>query len=191
MKLKSTQYQLADDIFLKRNFDSHLWQQYIQSNAIIYKYFYKTKSTREKDAMYLNSMTIEHPSKSGKLNGVGKIFLYLLNLHRYTLITTIHFMIDDVEASQSFQLNGFYKFGVPYCLALKLISKHSIDYFLQAIQNIIIKHDKNWHDRVTYQIVLGIFLFSLVSSKKFSFSRNIYSSSLLLAQISQGQSFVI
>ena len=75
-------------------------------------------------------MTIEHPSKSAKLNGVSKIFLDLFNLSKYPLITTIHFMIDDVEDSQYFKPNGFKKFGVPYCLTLKLISKNSIDYFL-------------------------------------------------------------
>ena len=44
-------------------------------------------------------MTIEHSSKLGKLNGVGKIFLDLIDLNKYTLITIIHFMVDDVEAS--------------------------------------------------------------------------------------------
>ena len=186
MKLKFTQYQLANEILLKKKFHSHLWQQYIQANAIRYKYFHNTKSPMEKDAMPLHSMTIEHPSKSRKLNGVGKIFLDLFDLSKYPLITTIHFMIDDVEAIQSFQPNGFKKFGVPYCFTLKLI-----DYFLQAIQKIIIKHDEDWHDRVTYQTIFGIFSFSLISNNKFSLSPNIYSSSLLLAQISQGQSFVI
>ena len=42
---------------------------------------------------------------------------------------------------------------------------------------------------MTYQIVLEIFSFSLASRKKLSFFQNIYSSSLQLAQISQGQSF--
>ena len=96
-------------------------------------------------------MTIEYKSKLGKLNGVGKIFLDLFNLSKYPLISTIHFMIDNVEASESFQPDGFKKFGVPYCLTLKLIYKYSIDYFLQAIEKIIIKHDEDWHDRVTYQ----------------------------------------
>jgi hypothetical protein len=100
-------------------------------------------------------------------------------------------MVDDVEASQSFQPNGLKKFGVPYFFTLKLISKHPIDYFLHAIQNIIIKHHEYWHDRVTYQTVFGIFSLSLVSSKKVGFSPNIYSSSLLLAQFSPRQSFVI
>ena len=58
-------------------------------------------------------------------------------------------MIDDVEASQPFQTNGFKKFGVLYCLTLRLISKNSIDSLLQAIQMIIIKHNKDWHARVT------------------------------------------
>ena len=49
--------------------------------------------------MPVHSMTIKHLSKQGKLNGVGKIFLDLIDLHKYTLITAIHFMVDDVEAS--------------------------------------------------------------------------------------------
>ena len=68
--------------------------------------------------MPLQSMTIEHPSKLGKLNGVGKIFLDLFDLPTYNIITIIHFMVDDVEDSQYFQPNGFKKFGVPYCLTL-------------------------------------------------------------------------
>ena len=62
-------------------------------------------------------------------------------MHKYTLITTIHFMIDDVEASQLFQPNGSKMFGIPYCLTLKLNYKHSIDYFLPNIQNTIIEHN--------------------------------------------------
>ena len=104
---------MADDILLKRTFDSHLWQQYIQVNSIRYKYLYTSKSPREKDAIPLHSMTIEHPSNKGKLNGVGKIFLDLFDMNKYTLITTIHSRIDDVEASYFFQTNGFKKFGVP------------------------------------------------------------------------------
>jgi hypothetical protein len=50
----------------------------------IYKDFHQTKSPREKDAMPLHSMTVEQPSKSGKLNGVGNIFLVLFDLHKYT-----------------------------------------------------------------------------------------------------------
>ena len=99
VKLKSTWYQLDDYILLKRKFDSHLWKQYIQAYAIKYQDFHKTKSSREKYAISLQSMTIEHPSKQGKLNGVGKIFLDLFELSKYPFITTIHFMIDDVEAS--------------------------------------------------------------------------------------------
>ena len=100
-------------------------------------------------------------------------------------------MVDDVEASQPFQTNVFKKFGVPYCLTLKLVSKHSIKYFLPNMKMIIIIKDKDWHDRVANQNSLGIFACFLSPNKKFSFSLNIYSSSLLLAQISQGQSFVI
>jgi hypothetical protein len=29
IKLKSTRYQLADDILMKRNFDNHIWKQCI------------------------------------------------------------------------------------------------------------------------------------------------------------------
>lgn len=62
--------------------------------------------------MPLHSMTIEHPSKQGKLNGVGKIFLDLFDPHKYTLIPAIHFMVDEIETSQSFQSNVFKEFGV-------------------------------------------------------------------------------
>ena len=139
--------------------------------------------------MPLHSVTIEHPSKQGKLNGVGNIFPYLFEPHKYTLITVIYFMADDVEASQYLKSNVFIKFEIPYCLFMKLISKHSIDYLLQTIQRNIIKHYKEWHDRVTCQNYLGIFLFSLVYGKKLSISQNIYLSSFILAQSSQGQSF--
>ena len=191
VKLKSIRYQLADDILLNINFDSHLWQQCIQVDAIRYKDFHNIKSLREKDAIPPHSVTIEHPWKQGKLNGVSKIFSYLFDLNKYTLITTIHFMVDDVEASWYFQTNGFNKFGVPYCLTLKLISKHSIDSLLQDIQLIIIIHNKDWHDRVTYKTILGTFSFSLVYGKKLRFSSNIYLLSLLLDQFSPGKSFVI
>ena len=97
-------------------------------------------------------------------------------------------MVDNVEASQSFQTNGFNKCGVPYCLTLKLVSKHLIDALLQATQMIIIIYNKDWHDRVTYQTYLGIFSFSLVPDKKLSFSPNIYLLSLLLAQFSTTES---
>ena len=90
-----------------------------------------------------HSVTIKHPSKSRKLNGVGQIFLDLFDLSKYPLITNIHFIIDDVEASQSFQTNGFKMFGVPYCLTLKPISKHSINYFLPNIQKTIIEHNED------------------------------------------------
>ena len=103
----------------------------------------------------------EAPSK----NEVGKIFLDLFYLNKYTLITAISFMIDYVEASRSFRTNGSKMFGVPYRLILKLVSK------LQAIEMIIIIYNKDWHDRVTYQASLGIFSFSLVLDKKLIFSQ--------------------
>ena len=115
----------------------------IQSHVTKYKYFHRTTSLRKKDVVPLYSVTIEHPSKQGKLNGVGNIFLYLFVPHKYTLITTIYFMVDDVEASESLQSNVFIKFGVPYCLFMKLISKHSIEFLLQTIQRTIIKHYKD------------------------------------------------
>ena len=72
---------------------------------------------------------------------------------------------------------------------MKLISKHSIDCFLQTIQRTIINHYKDWHDRVTCQTALGIFTFSLVYRNKLSISPNIYLPSLVLSQYAQGQSF--
>jgi hypothetical protein len=176
---------------MKRNVGNHTWKHCIQDDSTKYRDFHKTISLREKIAKPLHSATIEHPSKSGKLNGVGKIFPDLFDLNKYTLITTIHFMVDDVEASWSFQTNGFKKFGLPYCLNLKLVSKHSIDSLLQATQKIIIIYNKDWHDRVTYQNSLGIFSFSLVPDKKLSFSSNIYLLSHLLDQLSLGQSVSI
>ena len=62
--------------------------------------------------MPLHFVKIEHLSKQGKLNGVGKIFPYLFDLNKYTLITIIHLMIDDVQASQYFQTNGSKMIGV-------------------------------------------------------------------------------
>ena len=56
---------------------------------------------------------------------------------------------------------------------------------------IIIKHRKDWHNKVTYQTILGISSFSLVCGKKLSFPPNIYLLSLLLDQFSPGQSFSI
>jgi hypothetical protein len=59
----------------------------------------KNTSPREKDAMPPHLVTIKHSLKSGKLNGVGKIFPDLFDLNTYTFITTIYFMVDDVESS--------------------------------------------------------------------------------------------
>jgi hypothetical protein len=98
VKLKSNRYQLVVDILIKRNFNSVIWKQCIQDDSTRYKYFHKIKNLREKIAKPLHSVTIEHPSKSGKLNEVGKIFPYLFHLNKYTLTTTISCIIDDVEA---------------------------------------------------------------------------------------------
>ena len=146
---------------MKRNLENHLWKQCIQDDITRYRDFHKIENLREK--VPLHSITIEHLSNLGKLNEVGKIFPYLFYLNKYTPITIISCIIDDIEASQSFQTNGFKKFGVPYCLSLKLISK------LQATQMIIIIYNKDWHDRVTYQTSLGIFSFFLVYDKKLAF----------------------
>ena len=102
VKLKSTRYQLADDILMKRNFNNHIWKQCIQANSIRQRTFHKNKSPREKNAKPLHSVTIEHQSKSWKLNGVSKIFPDLVDLNKYTLITIIYFIIDDVKASHYF-----------------------------------------------------------------------------------------
>ena len=157
VKLKSTRYQLTVDILMKRNFVSHIHKQCIQDDSIRYKYFHKTISLREKDAMPPHSVTIKHPSKSGKLNVASKIFPDLFDLNKYTLITTIHFIIDDVEAIQYLQPIGSKMMGVPYCLTLKLNYKHSIDYFLPNMQKTIVKHNKDCNERVTYQTSLGTF----------------------------------
>ena len=119
MKLKSTRYQLTDDILIKRNFNSLIRKQCIQDDSTRYRYFHKTKSLREKIAKPLHSVTIEHPSKSRKLNELGKIFP---DLNKYSLITTISCMIDDVEASRSFQTNRSKIIGFLYCVTLKIIS---------------------------------------------------------------------
>ena len=76
-------------------------------------------------------------------------------------------------------------------MTLKINSRHSIDSLLQAIQNIIIIYNTDWHDRVTYQNSLGIFSFSLVLDKKLSFSSHIYLLSPLSDQLYPGQSFPI
>ena len=122
------------DIWIKRNFNNFIRKQCIQYDSTRYRDFHKATSPREKDEMPPQSVTIKHPSKLGKLNEVGKIFLDLVDLNKYNLITIISFMIDDIEASQSFQNNGSKIMGVFYCLTLKLNSKHSVNYFLPNMQ---------------------------------------------------------
>ena len=132
VKLKSHRYELVVDILINRNF-----------NSFRYKDFHKIKNLREKIAKPLHSITIEHPSKSRKLNEVGKIFPDLFDLNKYTLTTTLSCMIDDVETIQSFQNNGYKLMGVFYCLTLKLNSKYSDNYFLPNMQMIIIINNKD------------------------------------------------
>lgn len=134
-------------------------------------------------------MTIKHLSKLRKLNEVGNIFRYLFDLDKYSLITAIHFIIDDVEECQSFQTNGFEMIGVLCFLTLKIISHHSMGSLLQAIQRIIIKHNKDWHDGVTHQTSLGTFSFCLSYGKTLSLSSNFYLLSLLSTHFPQGHSF--
>ena len=98
VKLKSTRYQLVEDMLMKRNFDNHIWKQCSQDDSSRYRYSHKTTSPREKIAKPLHSTTIEHPSKLAKLNEVGKIFPNMFDLNKYTLTTIISCMIDDVEA---------------------------------------------------------------------------------------------
>ena len=98
MKLKFNRYQLAVDILIKRNFNNFIQKQCIQDDSTRYKDFHKIKNLREKIAKPLHSVTIEHPSKSRKLNEVAKIFPVFFDLNKYTLTTTISYMIDDVEA---------------------------------------------------------------------------------------------
>jgi hypothetical protein len=115
----------------------------------------------------------------------------LVDLNKYNLITTISFIIDDIEAIQSFQNNGSNLMGVLYGLTLKIISQYSIDHLFPSTKKIIVEHIKDWTDRMTYQNSLGIFSCSLVPNKKLIFPSNIYYLSLLLDQLSPGQSFSI
>ena len=93
VKLKSIRCQVAVD-----KFDSCIWRQCIQDYSTRYRDFHNNESPRERIAKPLHSVTIEHLSKSGKLNEIGKIFPDLFDLNKYTLATTISRIIDDVEA---------------------------------------------------------------------------------------------
>jgi ribonuclease HI len=183
VKLKSIQCQVVVD-----KFDSYIWRQCIQDYSTRYRDSHNNECPRERIAKPLHSIPIEHSSKSGKLNEIGKIFL---DSNKYTLTFTISCMIDDVEAIQSFQNNVSKLMGVFYCLTLKLNSKHSVNYFLPSMQMIIIINNKDWHDRVTYQNSMGIFSWSLVPDKKVRFSSHIYLFSPLLDQLYPRQSFPI
>ena len=88
VKLKSTRCQVAID-----KFDSYIWRQCIQYYSAIYRDFHNKESPRERIAKPLHFVTIEHPSKLGKLNEIGKIFP---DSNKYT-ITAISCMIDDIE----------------------------------------------------------------------------------------------
>ena len=72
VKLKSTRYRLVVDIWIKRNFNSFIRKECIQDDSTRYRYFKNNESSRERIAKPLHSVTIEHLSKSGKLNEIGK-----------------------------------------------------------------------------------------------------------------------
>ena len=115
VKLKPIRCQVAVN-----KFNSCICRQCIHDYSTRYRDFHNKESPRERIAKPLHFVTIEHPSKSGKLNEIGKIFP---NLNKYTLTNTISCMIDDVEAIQSFQNNGSELMGVSYCLTSKSNSK--------------------------------------------------------------------
>ena len=94
VKLKPIRCQVAVN-----KFNSCICRQCIHDYSTRYRDFHNKESLRERTAKLLHSVPIEHPTKSGKLNKVGKIFPDLLDLNKYTLITSIHFMIDDVKTS--------------------------------------------------------------------------------------------
>ena len=125
-------------------FNSCICRQCIHDYSTRYRDFHNKESSRERTAKLLHSVTIEHPTKSGKLNEVGKIFPDLFDLNKYTLTTMISYMIDDVEAIQSFQNNVSDLMGVFYCcLTLKFNSKHSVNYFLPNMQMFIVINNKD------------------------------------------------
>ena len=75
---------------------------------------------------------------------ISFMHLYLFSIRELiSVITSNYQLVDDVEASQYFQTNGFKEFGFPYCFTLKLKSKHSIDSLLQTTQKIIIIYNKD------------------------------------------------
>ena len=73
-------------------------------------------SIEKEDALPLQSVTIEHLFKQGKLNVVGEIIPNLLKLHKYILTSTTYSMVNDYEAIQSLELNVVIRFGVPNSL---------------------------------------------------------------------------
>jgi hypothetical protein len=129
VKLKPIRCQVAIN-----KFNSCICRQCIHDYSTRNRDFRKKESMRERIAKLLHSVTIEHPTKSGKLNEVGKIFPDLFDLNKYTLTTMISCIIDDVDAIYSFQNNGSELMRTFYCL-----------------QMIIIINNKDWHDKVTYQ----------------------------------------
>ena len=119
VKLKSNRYQLAIDILIKRNFNNFIQKQCIQDDSTRYKDFHNIKNLREKIAKPIHSVTIEHLSKSRKLNEASKIFPDLFYLNKYTLTITISCMIDDIEASHFLKTNGSKMMGASFCLTSK------------------------------------------------------------------------
>ena len=116
--------------------------------------------------MPLQSTTIEHPLKQGKLNVFGKIISNLLKMHKYFLTHATYLMVNDYEAIQYSQWNFIIRFGFPNSLVFYITYFCLIDCLLWIIQNTIVTCHKNWHDtfyithradRVTSRIPFGTF----------------------------------
>ena len=83
VRLKSARCRLTYGILLQKRYDNHLLR---------FQVYRITTSAQKKDELPLQSMTIKHPFKQGKLNVFGKIILNLL--HKYILTNATHFMVN-------------------------------------------------------------------------------------------------
>ena len=117
---EDTRYQLVFDILIKRSF-CQSQSQFCQILRFAQGYKFE-----EKEYKVSYFMTIKHPNQGSWMELV-RSFHICFNLNKYSLITTIHFIINDVEASQSFQTNSCKKCGFHYWLTLKWVSKHSME----------------------------------------------------------------
>lgn len=182
IRLKSTQCKLTYAILLQISYGNH---------SLRFQFYWITTSAQKKYVFPLQSVTIEHPLKQGKLNVFGKIILNLLKLHKYILTNTTYLMVTDYEAIQSSQCNVITRFGVPNGLVFYITYFDLTEYLLWIIQKTIIKLHKDrydtfyithWADRVTYKTPLGTFLYLLVYGKRAIPSLDIFLWSLLLTQ---------